>query len=51
MDDEVEELENDFDNILDGDDDDNLSCGWIYSPGSEECDWCEYAEECSLLAN
>jgi len=23
-----------------------LCCGNIYSPGSEECDWCEYSDNC-----
>lgn len=22
------------------------SCGGIYSPGTEECEWCEYHDEC-----
>ena len=24
-------------------------CGGIYEPGTEECDWCEYSEECASL--
>lgn len=24
-----------------------LPCGGEYSPGTEECDWCEYADECA----
>lgn len=23
------------------------SCGGVYSPGTEECDWCSYSEECA----
>ena len=22
-------------------------CGGIYAPGTEECDWCPYSDECS----
>ena len=25
------------------------SCGGIYAPGTEECDWCEYSGECSEI--
>lgn len=23
-----------------------ICCGNVFSPGSEECDWCEYSAEC-----
>lgn len=26
-----------------------LCCGFIYSPGSEECDFCGYERECATL--
>lgn len=24
-----------------------LCCGFTYSPGSEQCDWCDYSDECA----
>jgi len=26
------------------------TCGHIYAPGTEQCDWCEYESECCELA-
>jgi hypothetical protein len=41
--DDVEPLGDD----LDAEDGDYLPCGGVYSPGSDECDWCEHSDECA----
>lgn len=30
----------------DGDIDDDEPCGNLYAPGSEECDWCKWSDQC-----
>lgn len=28
------------------DDDEDEPCGNLYAPGSEECDWCKFSDQC-----
>ncbi len=43
----------DVDDYIDDDFEDDFdpaypkSCFGCYAPGTEECDWCEYADECA----
>lgn len=30
----------------DGDIDEDEPCGNLYAPGSEECDWCKWSDQC-----
>jgi hypothetical protein len=46
------EIDNETDNDLEPDDyPSNRPCGYVYTPGSEECDWCDLCEECETLLN
>ena len=38
----------DWDGELDEDnaDDEDEPCGNLYAPGSEECEWCKFSDEC-----
>jgi hypothetical protein len=42
-----DELNEEYDSD-DGDimDDDDEPCGNLYAPGSEECDWCKWSDQC-----
>lgn len=31
---------------IDLDDDEDEPCGNLYAPGSEECDWCKFSDQC-----
>jgi len=42
-----DELNDEYDsNDGDIEDDEDEPCGNLYAPGSEECDWCEWSDQC-----